>query len=176
MYRCANICDLDKVIGFYDIAIEENNKSEINLRWQKNVHPSHKLIKTSIENKELFVYEENDEIIGALIMNKLCNKSYDEVLWGIDVKKEETRIIHVLAVHPRIFGRGVAKKLLSGAIEHCKNNNIKAIRLDVFKINIPAINLYKKTGFIKRAELRMYVDNIGYEDFELYEYIVHQEE
>lgn len=172
MFRCAKKCEKEKIIEFYDIVIDANNVSDINLRWQKNVHPSHELISSSIDNNELFIYEENGEILGACIMNKIYNESYNEVKWGVFAADSEIGVIHVLAISPDHFRKGIGKKLILGLINYAKEIKLKSIRLDVFKINKPAISLYKKMGFKLVGEPRMYVRNIGWEDFELYEYIV----
>lgn len=169
-FRCARQDEKEKVIKFYDFVIEVNNVSEYNLRWKKDVHPSHQLLNTSVDNNELFIYEEDGEILGALVMNKSYNESYDKVTWGTDSK--DVGIIHVLATRPDCFGKGVATKLLSGLKNHAKETGLKAVRLDVFKINTPAINLYNKMGFVFRKEMVMTVPRIGDENFELYEYMV----
>lgn len=172
MVRQALKNEKEKVIKFYDIVIEANNKAEINLRWQKNVHPSHKLLEESIDNGELFIYEENEKILGACIMNKKFNESYNLISWGVDAKPCELGVIHVLGVHPDCFRKGIGEKLLNGLSEYACKNKIKAIRLDVFKINTPAVKLYEKLGFLRMGEIEMFVPNIGNEDFYLYEYIV----
>ena len=160
----------EKVIKFYDIVIEANNKSKYNLRWQKNIHPSHTLLKESVDNGELFLYEENGEILGACVMNKKFNESYALIDWGIDAQTCEIGVIHVLGVHPGCFRKGIGEKLLEGLKEYALKNKIKAIRLDVFKINLPAVNLYEKFGFLRMGEIEMFVPNIGNEEFYLYEY------
>ncbi len=171
MVRQATKDEKEKVIKFYDVVIEANNKAEINLRWQKNVHPSHKLLTESVDNGELFIYEENERIFGACIMNKKFNESYSIVNWGIDAENCELGVIHVLAVLPDCFRKGIGEKLLNGLKEYAFKNKIKAIRLDVFKINTPAVKLYEKLGFLRMGEIEMFVPNIGNEEFYLYEYI-----
>ncbi|MBR1970122.1 MAG: GNAT family N-acetyltransferase [Clostridia bacterium] len=170
MVRQALKEEKEKVIKFYDVVIEANNKAEINLRWQKNIHPSHKLLNESVDNGELFIYEEKGDILGACIMNKSFNESYLQIEWGVDVQLCELGIIHVFGVHPECFRKGIGEKLLNGVKEYARKNKIKAIRLDVFKINTPAVKLYEKLGFLRMGEIVMFVPNIGDEDFYLYEY------
>lgn len=172
MFRQATTKDTEKIIEFYDYAIEENNKAEINLRWKKDVHPSHKFLCSSIENGELFLWEENGVILAACVMNNLCNESYDKIDWGIKANKEDLAIIHVLAVAPRSFRKGIGEKFLTAFINYAKSTTIKAIRLDVFKVNVPAIKLYEKVGFKCMGETVMFVPNIGEEEFCLFEYIL----
>lgn len=172
MFRQATTKDTEKIIEFYDYAIEENNKAEINLRWKKDVHPSHNFLCSSIENGELFLWEENGEILAACVMNNLCNESYDKIKWGIKASNEDLGIIHVLAVDPRCFRKGLGKNFLTALLDCAKNTTIKAIRLDVFKVNVPAIKLYEKVGFKCMGETVMFVPNIGEEEFCLFEYIL----
>ena len=45
--------------------------------------------------------------------------------------------------------QGIATKLLQKSIEILKENNVEFYTLEVRKNNIPAIEFYKKNGFIK---------------------------
>ena len=172
MFRQALTNDKEKIIAFYDVAIEANNKAEINLRWKKDVHPSHRLLCSSVENGELFLWEENGEILAACIMNDFYNESYEKISWGIKASKKELGIIHVLAVAPQSLRKGIGEKLLTELINYAKSTTIKSIRLDVFKVNVPAIKLYEKVGFKCMGETVMFVPNIGEEKFCLFEYII----
>lgn len=55
--------------------------------------------------------------------------------------------IYSIAVHPDTRGKGYAQKLLDKTIEYAKENNYKAIHLEVKITNTPAIRLYEKNGF-----------------------------
>lgn len=164
--------DIQRIIEFYDCAIEANQISEYNIKWQKNIHPSHKLLRDSIANKELYVIEENHEIMGACIMNHVYNPAYKDVPWGIDGQDTDIGVIHVFATSPNHFRKGIGKKMLEGLIDFASKKRLKAIRLDVFKTNAPAIALYKKVGFEFRKEMNMTVPGVCEEIFEFYEYVL----
>lgn len=53
--------------------------------------------------------------------------------------------IHRVAVHPKFFRRGIAKKLIRHAEE--LHQQISAITVCTGKANIPAVNLYLHCGF-----------------------------
>lgn len=57
-------------------------------------------------------------------------------------------------------------------LEYGKENNIKAIRLDVFEKNKPAINLYKQYGFQFIDKVDLGYGHYGLEYFELYQKIL----
>jgi len=172
MFRHANEKEIEKIIKFYDLAIETNQASEFNIRWQKNVHPSHSLIQSSVQRKELLVDEENGDILSACILNYVYHKDYHQISWGINAKDNEIGVIHVFATSPKHFRKGIGTKMLQSMIKYAAEMDMKTIRLDVFKRNTPAIALYKHVGFQCRGELYMDVPHIGEELFEFYEYVL----
>ncbi len=48
-------------------------------------------------------------------------------------------------------GKGVAKRLLNSSIEYAVKNGFKQIRLHVYISNMPAKNLYAKSGFFETS-------------------------
>lgn len=56
-------------------------------------------------------------------------------------------VICKLAVLPEYFGRGVGKALLDYAEVVGRHQGAKAIRLDTYEENLPAVRLYEKCGF-----------------------------
>ena len=172
MLRHASINELETIIQFYDLAIETNQASEYNIRWQKNVHPSHALIKSSIQNKELLIFEESGELLGACIFNHVYHEDYHKISWGVHVMDKEIGVIHVFATSPKHFRKGIGTKMLDSIVKYAKQINMKAIRLDAFKLNKPAIALYENVGFQCRGEMHMVIPNIGDELFVFYEYVL----
>ena len=53
-------------------------------------------------------------------------------------------------------GKGVAKKLLSLALDNLKDSGINKIFLEVRESNFCAISLYNSLGFVKIAERKNY--------------------
>ena len=72
--------------------------------------------------------------------------AYHAVKWQIEYDVPVITICK-LAVHPNYFGYGVGKALLDYALCVGKQRKAKAIRLDAYEANIPAIRLYEKCGF-----------------------------
>ncbi len=172
MLRYAEEKDFENIIQFYDIAIDVNQASEFNIRWQKNVHPSHALILSSIHNKEMLVFEDGNELLGACVFNHMYHEDYHKISWGIDAKDDKIGVIHVFATSPNHFRKGIGTKMLRSIIEYAKDSGLKTIRLDAFKLNKPAIALYESVGFQCRGEMHMFVPNIGDELFVYYEYVL----
>ncbi len=147
--RKASVIDLDEIEKLYD----ELNDSIVDViegpRWVKGVYPVRKQAEEGIETDCLYVAEIEGKIAGSVMYlnEKEMSEPYKTVKWQKDLKSEETYVLHVLAVHPKYKGLGVGTALLDYACELGKTRGIKAVRLDVYETNVPAIRLYEKCGF-----------------------------
>jgi ribosomal-protein-alanine N-acetyltransferase len=83
--------------------------------------------------KEIFYVFEEEEIMGFLI--------------GCSCEIARRAIIMRIAVHPDYWGRGIASKLISAALEKFKQFGLKCVELDVDIVKNGAIKLYEKFGF-----------------------------
>ena len=91
---------------------------------------------------------------------KTCNETFygyyvDDVLAGIISYKIIKNVldIHRVAVSPLFFRRGIAKQLISYVEEH--NSNVNKVIVCTGKKNLPAINLYIKSGYKKIGDLEI---------------------
>lgn len=88
----------------------------------------------------VFVLEEGDEILGAVVVNRTGMNEYlsENILVYVAVKKELRR-------------KGLGKKLIEHTIKYCKGD----IAIHINQEN-PAINLFKGKGFKARnIEMRL---------------------
>ncbi len=74
----------------------------------------------------------------------------------------ETEIIDI-GVHPQFRKQGIAAKLLKRLENEAKSKNSREIQLEVREDNFPAINLYRKLGFIKVGIRKNYYQTNGME-------------
>lgn len=87
---------------------------------------------------QLFIAEENNEILGTLtlVFNKIPT---GDKVWIEDV-----------VVDKAARGKGLGKKLIQFAIEYTINKNINKINLTSSPERVAANKLYQKLGFIQR--------------------------
>ena len=85
-------------------------------------------------------------VAGTVVYSDEQEDAYRAVDWQIEFDLPVITICK-LAVHPKYFGCGVGKALLDYAVCVGEQRNAKAIRLDVYEENLPAIRLYEKCGF-----------------------------
>lgn len=84
---------------------------------------------------------------GGIIVCKINNEYVACV--GLRKIDSDTAELKRMYVQPAFQRAGIAKALLEKAIELAKAANYKCIRLDTLNYMLPAINLYKKYGFVE---------------------------
>lgn len=82
-----------------------------------------------------FVYEAQGQIVSMVNVQKA----------GFDIKRW---IIGNVATHPDYQRRGLARKLVTRAIEHARTYGAEVVMLDVRTTAQPAYSLYRSLGFI----------------------------
>lgn len=92
----------------------------------------------------IYIYKLDDKIIGFVEVSKI----YD---------RYEIDYVYVLEKYRK---NKIGTKLINKVIEDGKKDNIKNITLEVNKNNNPAIELYKKEGFIEIATRKGYYKGI----------------
>lgn len=93
------------------------------------------------------------QIVGTFILRNLPEIGYNLANWNVELDYNESLVIYTFAIHPRHFHRGIGSMLMDYIVTYAAEVGMKAIRLDVYEKNIPAINLYEKMEF-------SYVDTI----------------
>jgi len=83
--------------------------------------------------KEIFFVFEEKEILGFLI--------------ACPCEIARRAMIMRIAVHPDYWGRGIASKLISAALDKFKKMGLKCVTLDVDIVKDGALKLYEKFGF-----------------------------
>ena len=170
--RQAQITDYDDVVNFYCALIDSMRDFKYKPEWKMGVYPTEEHLRDSIMVQTLFLAHLENNLVGIVIANHDCAPEYGNVKWQIDAKKDEVVVIHALAVKASFQGKGIAKQIVSNVIERCKKDAMKAIRLDVLKTNLPAAKLYLSMGFQFVESIKMYYEDTGLADFQLYELVL----
>lgn len=160
--RLARIEDLNDInILFSEIVEDICNVKKINM-WN-TIYPFCEFEK-DINNKEMYVIENENKIIGSFALSKFDDPECHVINWT----SNNVKFIYLnrLAISPTEQGKGYAKRAMQYIDDYAINNNYEFIRLTVHKDNIYAISLYEKCGFIKIENSQLYIgDKIfwGYE-------------
>lgn len=142
-YRRAKIKNVDAVCGIVASAIAEMERNNI-FQWDEH-YPRRKDFLTDIENKQLFVGEEEDKIAVIFTVNSYYDDQYENGVWKYE--GSEFRVIHRLCVAPEFQNRGIAKNTLEYIENKLRAEGVESIRLDVFCANPYALALYRGRGY-----------------------------
>ncbi len=165
----ATINDFESIIKFYDDVISRTPEMETYARWKKGQHPTEEGIKAYIEEGSMYLYKENDTIVGAMAVTMYQGEDYHAIEWAKHVEDNEASVIHILAVNPDYQGTGVGAEMIREAINLSADSGMKSIRLDALASNTPAHKIYKRIGFEYRGKQHLYAENTGWTDFFFFE-------
>ena len=115
-------------------------------QWNEE-YPSKEILIEDIELQELWKLEEENKIIGLIVLTEKEDVEYQHVKWL--TKNEHNLYIHRLAVHPKFQGKGYAQKLMDFAEKYAKENGYYTIRLDTFSQNRRNQQFYEQRNYVK---------------------------
>lgn len=115
-------------------------------KWENNILNQN-------ENSHIYVYEENNKILGVVRFGKPA-----------DNFENYNSEIHVLYVEPSLKRKGIGTKLFDFAKTYFINNNTTDMIIWCLKTNIPSIKFYEKMGGTIISSRSAVVNNIKLEE------------
>lgn len=140
--------------------------------WLKGVYPVRENAVKGVDEGYLYVARSNHEIVGSIILSHEPEDSYSQANWEIEADYSDIVVIHTFVVNPKYMKCGIGKKLMEFATRHSKEIKAKAIRLDVYEKNVPAIKLYEKYGYRYIDTVDLGYGEHGLDWFKLYEKVL----
>lgn len=137
--------------------------------WRKGIYPAYEDAAAGVAEGTLYVAKTGGKVVGSMVLSHTQPPAYSSVKWGVDADSAHIFVIYTFAVHPDCLKKGVGISLLNFAARHCKKQQAKSIRLDVYEKNQPAIKLYQKCGFEYIDTVDLGLGEYGLKYFKLYE-------
>lgn len=125
--------------------------------FKEGVYPTRADAERALHQGTLYVYEENETVLGSIILDEKQPEEYKKIAWPSQAPDDKVRVIHLLMVRPCAAGKGVGSALVNYVLEEAKKSSCMAVRLDTGEQNVPAVSLYKKMGFQLTAASSMKV-------------------
>lgn len=147
IFREAAAPDLDDIEQSYREHFAHERENGAFTVFREGVYPTRKDAETALRNGALYVAEENNIILGSIILDDRQPDEYQTVDWPSKAPRERVRVIRLLMVRPSAAGKGVGSGLVNHVLEVAKRCFCTVVRLDTGEQNIPAVSLYKKLGF-----------------------------
>lgn len=136
IFEKAKISDLDNVMNLYKKVIQTTFTT-----WDEN-YPSKDLIKSDIQNQNLYVFKKYNQIIAVSFLGEKEEEHED---WCLPYTKAYG--VARICVSPDFQGQGVATLFMKYLIQESKNQNVDTMHFHVCTKNISAIKMYQKVGF-----------------------------
>ena len=146
-FRQAIVADLDSIEEGYIEHFAYEKKYGAYTVFQEGVYPTRKVAETALQNRALYVYEENGIVLGSVILDEQQPEECKKIEWPSNAPNEKVMIIHLLMVRPSAAGKGIGTHMVNHAIDIAKQHFCAVVRLDTGEQNVPAASLYKKLGF-----------------------------
>ena len=171
-FKVADAALYSQILSLYEQVILKLEQDGINIYWDLDTYPSREYFKGAIEQGTLYVALEDGQLIGAAVLDHNVRPEYASVPWQCRAQADEVLVMHVLGVLPEARGRGVARRMLEQSIQVCRDQGLRALRLDALTSNRPACELYRRAGFCCVAEQVFCIPGVGDTDFEVFEVVV----
>ena len=166
----AEIKDFEKVMSFYDEVCDALVGAKYSPGWIKGIYPYHEDVYDAISKKTMHIAMRNEKIISCMIVNHVYNEEYKNIVWNYDDLDDEIYVIHMLAVHPSMQGKGICQYMIDYVKSMAKDHHVKSLRLDILKGHLPAKKAYERCGFNFLGSVEIYYEDTGKTFYDVYEY------
>lgn len=137
--------------------------------WKQDVYPARRDAEAGIREGTLFLADGEGGPAGSFILSPRQEDAYAGAKWRMELEAREVRAVYTFTVSPRWRRKGVGRAMLAYASRCAKEQGARALRLDVYEKNLPAIRLYESAGFRYVDTVSLGLEEIGLDWFRLYE-------
>ena len=145
--RKAQKADIDRIGKIYERIHDEEEKGLATTGWIRNVYPTEKTAEVALNRGDLFVMEDEGEIVAAAVINQTQVPEYKNAAWKHGAAAQEVLVLHCLAVDPLEKGRGYGRAFVAFYEEYAKRHGCPALRMDTNARNARARKLYHALGY-----------------------------
>lgn len=147
MFRKARPEDVAGIERVYNAVHTAEEAGKTTIGWIRGVYPTAATADAAVKCGDMYVYEENGEILASAIINQLQVDVYAGCCWQYSARDNEVMVIHTLCVSPAYFGKGIGTAFIKFYEDLAAKNGCTTLRLDTNHTNKAAQTLYKKLGY-----------------------------
>ncbi|MGS0525908.1 GNAT family N-acetyltransferase [Zobellia nedashkovskayae] len=149
MVRSAKLSEIPQILNITRACAAAMIKNGI-YQWNED-YPNKEAFELDIERGELYVLEEDGQIIGTIVLSTLMDEEYVPIEWL--TPSNNNIYIHRVSVHPDLQGKGYAQKLMAFAENYARENKFASVRLDTFSQNKRNQKFYETRGFERLGDI-----------------------
>ena len=148
MIRKANkndIKDIMKVVASAQTFLKEEGVDQ----WQNN-YPNEEVLIRDINNKNLYVYEFDDKVVGFCAIIFGIDVTYNKIYNGKWLGENNNYVtIHRIATLKEYRKHNIASEFVLYTKKLAQERNLESIRIDTHKDNVAMNSFLLKNGFVK---------------------------
>ena len=167
--RKAGPRDVDAVAALYDELNDYLSKHVNYPGWRRGVYPTREDAEAGAQEDALFVAEADGELAGTFILRHRPEEAYARADWHVELDYAQILVLYTFAVHPAFLRRGVGRAIMDYVVRFAADAGMKAVRLDVYENNLPAIRLYESCGFDYIGSVDLGYSQYGLDSYRLYQ-------
>ena len=147
MIRKAMEKDLAAVNAIYQGIHDREEKGETATGWKREVYPTEETARRALFHDELFVMEEEGQIVATARINQEQEEAYSQVNYWYPAAEEQVLVLHTLVVAPWAAGHGYGQRFVAYYEELARHLGCTALRMDTNARNLPARRIYQRLGY-----------------------------
>ena len=171
MIRKATAADLDGVSAIYEAVLDREEATGCRwTNWERGVYPCRATAEKALKEGTLYVETAGEAVVGCANLNQVQPPEYAKIPWTVAAKPREVLVIHTLCIHPDAAGGGWGRRFVAFAEGLAAGKGCRAMRLDTYEGNLPAISLYSGLGFHDVGITLFHFENAIWENLRCFEY------
>lgn len=147
VFRKANGGDIKAVASIYDGIHALEKEGVLHIGWQAGVYPVEATAQAALDRGDLFVCEEDGNVLAAAIINKLQVDAYSDCDWCYKADDDSVMVLHTLVVKPSAARRGIGRSFVGFYERYAMSCGCDTLRMDTNERNAAARAMYKKLGY-----------------------------
>lgn len=147
MIRRAETGDLDAVERIYNELHDAEERGDITVGWKRDIYPARSTAEDAIKRNDLFVLEDDGDVLGAGIINNIQVDVYHGAPWGHEAEDDKICVLHTLVISPRAGRKGLGRQFVNFYEEYARVHGCHELRLDTNEKNTIARKMYRKLGY-----------------------------
>lgn len=119
-------------------------------QWNEH-YPSRQRLEKDLLNKELYILQKEEEIVGIIVLTPEMDQEYIPINWLIP--NGSSLYVHRIATLPSTWGQGYGRLLMGFAEETAREANFLSVRLDTFSQNKRNQRFYHARGYQRLGDI-----------------------
>ena len=147
MIRKATAADIDAVERIYGEVLLAEEEGKTTVGWIRGIYPTRATAEEAVSRGDLFVFEDDGEVLGAGIINNIQVDVYALAPWEYETEDDKVCVLHTLVISSSAAGAGLGKEFVRFYEEYAAYHGCGELRIDTNARNRIAREFYRKLGY-----------------------------